>query len=566
MKKKNKVQRNLTYMFKTHSLSYIIKYFSIIPFVIILLVLLFTDGIITDYTCELFNLTERGAINSMLYKLMRLAVPVGLYALYTFIVFTSLRSKYYAYITDGRNYDKDHGLYEKTFTEMTQFYKEAEPHRKYTDEYPITNWRNCKGINFGYDPEGRAIFLKEDCEYNICVFGPPGSSKTAGFANVNAITFPGSCLIVDIKGDIYNYVKNIAKSKRKIARFCPDDPNAMNVSAHFDPLQGINKLSVTDRKLRIENIAIALIPDDGGKEGNYFPETARIYFQGVTHLLLHENPNVTFPEIVHAILQGNYAEWVFKTEASDCIEAKELLLSLKSNSEKNVSGAYQNLTKRLNVYSNPVLDELLSYKKGKMISVDMLDKGYDLYLQISEEHLTALGPLLSMIINTFSTEFLRRPDTSSGAKNRFILMMLDELSSLHLSYDLLNTVLSKARSKSILTAIITQNLPQLKRLYGQDGAESLLGNCHVQAVLGANDPSTAEYFSRKLGMKKDYKVTDTISNGTNSTKTYGKSVTIDDKVPVYRPEDVADLKSESQNILYIDGKYTFLRKLNCYKD
>lgn len=564
MNRKNKVYRSLTYMLKTHSLMYVINYFCVIPFVILLIVITLTKGYATDWICEVMELSERGSINALLYKLMRLAVPIGIYALYGFIVFTIIRSKYYSYLTGGRSYDKDHNLYEKTFTEMARFYQDNEPHRKYTDEYPITNWRNCKGINFGYDPEGRAIFLKEDCEYNICVFGPPGSSKTAGFANVNAITFPGSCLIVDIKGDIYNYVKNIAKSKRKIARFCPDDPNAIEVSAHFDPLQGINKLSVTDKKLRIENIAIALIPDDGGNEGNYFPETARIYFQGVTHLLLHENPRITFPEIVHAILQGNYAEWVFKTEESDCIEAKELLLSLKGNSEKNVSGAYQNLTKRLNVYSNPILDKLLTYEKGKMISVDMLDKGYDLYLQIMEEHLTAYGPLLTMIINTFSTEFLRRPDTSSGAKNRFILMMLDELSSLHLSYDLLNTVLSKARSKSILTALITQNLPQLKRLYGQDGAESLLGNCHVQAILGANDPSTAEYFSRKLGMKLDYKVTESINNG--KERTTGKSVHIDDKVPVYRPEDVADLKAESQNILYIDGKYTFLKKLNCYRD
>ena len=189
-----------------------------------------------------------------------------------------------------------------------------------------------------------------------------------------------------------------------------------------------------------------------------------------------------------------------------------------------------------------------------------------MYLQISEKHLTSYGPLLTMIINEFSSNFLERPDTSSGAKNRFVMMMLDELSSLHLSYDLLNTNLSKLRSKSILTAIITQNLPQLKRLYGADGAESLLGNCHVQAILGANDPSTAEYFSRKLGVKKDYRVTNSISNGANNTTTTGKSVTIDANVPVYRPEDVADLKSESRNILYVDGKYTFLKKLNCYKD
>ena len=562
--KKKKSKRSLLQMLSVYGAGYTASYFKVIQFILALIAIVITNKYIANLVCIMLGLTERGSFNEFLYNIVSITIPLALYAFWIFLFFTFARAKLYEYNTHGRKYSSDHAKYEKTFTEMSQFYNESEPHRLYTDEYPVQNWRDCQGINFGYDEDGRAISLKEDCEYNIAVFGPPGSSKTAGFCNVNAITFPGSCFVVDIKSDIYNYVS--AHSKRRIARFCPDEPDAVNISAHFDPFSGINKLSVTDRKLKIESIAVSLIPDDGGNEGNYFPKTARRYFRGATHLMLHENPHVTFPDVVHAILEGNYADWVYRAEESDCSEARELLLSLKGNNEKNVSGAYDNLTEKLNVYSNDVLDELLTHKKGKMLSIGVLNRGIDVYLQISEKHLTSYGPLLTMIINEFSSNFLERPDTSSGAKNRFVMMMLDELSSLHLSYDLLNTNLSKLRSKSILTAIITQNLPQLKRLYGADGAESLLGNCHVQAILGANDPSTAEYFSRKLGVKKDYRVTNSISNGANNTTTTGKSVTIDANVPVYRPEDVADLKSESRNILYVDGKYTFLKKLNCYKD
>ncbi len=250
--------------------------------------------------------------------------------------------------------------------------------------------------------------------------------------------------------------------------------------------------------------------------------------------------------------------------ASDCVEAKELLSPFFGNNEKNISGGYQTMCKRLNLYSDPVLDELLTFKKGCTISVDALDKGYDIYLQITEENLTAWGGLLTMVIESFSHDFLRRPDTSTGARNQFVLMMLDELSSLHLSYDLLNLNLSKLRSKSVLSAIILQNLPQLQRLYTPIGAESILGNCHVQAVLGANDTTTASYFSKKLGDKHDLKYSNSVSGSGSDKKS--SSNTNEVEVPVYKPADVSDIGANAENILCIQGKYTFLKKLNCYKD
>ena len=562
-RKKRIRHRSIGQMIEDYGFNYTLKYFCISKYAISFLIITLFHNILAELICKYFGLNERGSVNELFNNLITVSLPFVLYGLWIYLFFTSSRTKLYEYVTFGRSYYKDHNSFNKTYTELTEFYNEAEPHRFYTDKYPVQNWRKCKGICFGYDDNGHAIYLSADCEYNFAIFGPPGSSKTAGFCNVNAITFPGSCLIVDIKSDLYNYVQK--NSKRKIVRFCPDDPDALNISAHFNPLAGIDKMSVTDRKLKIDIMSISLIPDDGGNEGNYFPETARIIFKGVTHLLLFENPKTTFPDIIHAILQGYYADWVYRAQESNCLEAKELLLSLEGNSEKNVSGAYQNLTKRLEVYSNPVLDELLKPAKKNTLSIKTLDSGFDVFLQLSEKHLIAYGPLLTMLINSFSNDFLERPDTSSGAKNRHILMILDELSSLHLSYDILNQNLSKLRSKSVLTAIVTQNLPQLKRLYGQDGAEALLGNCHVQAILGSNDPTTSKYFSEKLGVKKDYRVTTSLSENNKST-TSGKSVDSSYTVPVFRPEDVADIKSENKNILCIDGKYTFLAKLNCYRD
>lgn len=73
-------------------------------------------------------------------------------------------------------------------------------------------------------------------------------------------------------------------------------------------------------------------------------------------------------------------------------------------------------------FSNPVLDELLS-NTGKCVSIKDIEKGYDVYLQISQEHLDAYSPLFTLLIQSFSTAFTRRPDSSTGIKNRSVLML-----------------------------------------------------------------------------------------------------------------------------------------------
>ena len=93
--------------------------------------------------------------------------------------------------------------------------------------------------------------------------------------------------------------------------------------------------------------------------------------------------------------------------------------------EKNVSDAYDALTTALVHFSNPILDQLLS-KGSNCVSIETLEKGYDVYLQIAQEHLDAYAPLFTLLIQSFSTAFTKRPDSSTGAKNRPILMLMDE--------------------------------------------------------------------------------------------------------------------------------------------
>ena len=161
------------------------------------------------------------------------------------------------------------------------------------------------------------------------------------------------------------------------------------------------------------------------------------------------------------------------------------------------------------------------------------------------------------MIQTLSTQFANRPDSTTGIKNRPILMLLDEFPQLTFSYDMINSSLSTLRSKSVIIMVIQQNMAQLEQKYQNTGARSIIGNCNYQIILGSNDTTSSETFSKTFGNKKILKWND--SGG-------GKKSISDGEEPVFPPAYFGDLPAEKKMVVYFKGKYCELKKINCYVD
>ena len=541
-------------MINDYGILYTLIYYRAHVYGSIALVLMIGNSLLTKLILMILGVHD---ISQFAYDMAKHYVLVISLALLMLMFFFHIRAKYYNRLT-GRYLGYDMRHYRRTFFELVDYFENAEPHKLDTSAFPECGWQVTDGLIFGKDGY-RIISIPSSSEANIAVFGPPGSGKTSGIAIINALRFQGSVLAIDIKGDIYNYVHN--HSNRKILRFAPDAPNALEISCHFDPLANFYDMSETDQKLYLENMATVLIADEGGNDGNYFTTRARKLFQGITQLILWENPHASFPDIVHKILTGNVIDWVTKAIDSDCDAAKELLASLYDNNVKNVSGAYDALTTALVHFSNPILDDLLT-GGTKSISIQNLEDGSDIYLQISQEHLDAYAPLFTLLIQSFSTAFTKRADSSTGVKNRPILMLMDEFPQLTFSYKMINSNLSTLRSKSVICMVIQQNLSQLEYRYQPAGTRSIIGNCNYQIILGSNDIESSETFSKLFGMKKVLKMGNTLTQAERPSAGYSSQET---EVRVFPPEYFGDLSFNSKMILYYKGKYAELTKLNCYQ-
>ena len=228
--------------------------------------------------------------------------------------------------------------------------------------------------------------------------------------------------------------------------------------------------------------------------------------------------------------------------------------------EKNAGGAYDTLTTALDMLSTPVLDVLLSNKHGRCISVKDLEAGYDIYLQVDQDHLDFYAPLFTALIESFLLQFMKRKDSANGAKNRPILCLLDEFDKMAFTYKMANTALSTLRSKSIVCDLLCQDRSQLEKKFGSEGARALIACCDYQLFFSSNDIESSEHYSRLFGKKKVLIQNNSISSNTNDNSSSGFSITQQEE-DIYKPQDFGTLPWSNEIIVYIKGKHARLKKL-----
>ena len=108
------------------------------------------------------------------------------------------------------------------------------------------------------------------------------------------------------------------------------------------------------------------------------------------------------------------------------------------------------------------------------MSLDDFENGYDIFLEIRENDLKQLAPLVSLIVDSFSLEILSRPDGVEGS-NTPILMLLDEFASFNRMPNVLELE-AKGRSKSCTCMILCQSFDQLFMHYSEHEVQTIVDN------------------------------------------------------------------------------------------
>ena len=544
-------------MVKKYGIWYSIKYYHLLIFSALAIVLFLIKDYLFQSICKLLNLTSE---KNVFYKLFSVATPVILAIIWLLIFLYVTRSKLYKYKT-GRNYYYDSTRYHRTFRELVDYFKDGDPMRMEPETLPTMKWQDSSGLIFGKFKKKLISFEPGKNGISAMVWGAPGDGKTTSTIITSCRQFglrkttsgklvqKGAVMVTDLKGDIYEANKKYRRIKRFSTIHWQD-------SAHYDPLVNARKMNTAERANFLENLAITIIPEESGADSKYFVDGARDFFTGIALYLLNKNNNIPFPDIIEQVVIGNYSKWVIEIMQSEDQSAQAYTNHFYGENEKNVSGTYSKLVSCARLFSTEVMKILLTNDEN-VISPTDLENCVDIYIQIDPNQITLMAPVIAMLYQSFMSAMLYRKEGQDPP----IAFVMDEFGQIPaMPVIAQSAALMRAYNCSLLFSC--QSLAMIEKHYGVAGRKLLMDCVKVNCFLSIMDPDTRDWASRLIGTKKVLK----ISNNEQQTQYgfSGRSVT-EAREKVFEPEEFGDLPNTEELIIYYKGKYIKAEKTYYFK-
>jgi type IV secretion system protein VirD4 len=345
---------------------------------------------------------------------------------------------------------------------------------------------------------GRQYLRHNGPEHVLC-FAPTRSGKGVGLVVPTLLTWPGSCIVHDIKGENWNLTSGFRALHGRVLLFDPTNRR----SAAYNPLMEVRRGEWEVRD--VQNIADVLVDPEGALEKrNHWEKTSHSLLVGaILHVLYAEedktlagvanflsDPKRPIEATLNAMMTtahlGNSGPHSVIASA-----ARELL----NKSENERSGVLSTAMSFLGLYRDPVIAEVTRRSDWQIRDLVEGRQPASLYLVVPPSDISRTKPLIRLILNQIGRRLTE--DLDAQKHRHRLLLMLDEFPALG-RLDFFESALAFMAGYGLKSFLIAQSLNQIEKAYGANN--SILDNCHVRVCFASNDERTARRVSDALGM------------------------------------------------------------------
>jgi len=348
-------------------------------------------------------------------------------------------------------------------------------------------------------------YLRHSGPEHVLAFAPTRSGKGVGLVIPTLLSWTGSAVIHDIKGENWELTSGWRGSFSNCMRFDPTDAS----SSRFNPLMEVRKGASEVRD--VQNIADILVDPEGSLERrSHWEKTAHALLVGVIlHVLYAEkdktlsgcakflsDPSRTFEKTLGVMLKTKHVEHSSGKHSVHLVvagAARELL----NKSENERSGVLSTALSFLGLYRDPVIAEVTSVSDWQISDLTRSNRPMSLYLVVPPSDLSRTKPLMRLVLNQIGR---RLTESMPESERRNILLMLGEFPALG-RLDFFESALAFMAGYGVRAYLIAQSLNQIEKAYGPNNA--ILDNCHVRIAFSTNDERTAKRVSEALGSKTE---------------------------------------------------------------
>ena len=342
----------------------------------------------------------------------------------------------------------------------------------------------------------RKDYLRHAGAEHVLFFAPTRSGKGVGAVIPTLLTWPGSTIVHDIKGENWTLTAGFRAQLGTVLLFDPTNP----ASSAYNPLLEVRPGQTEVRD--VQNIADILVDPEGSLDKrSHWEKTSHALLVGAILHVLYAEPDKTLAGVATflsdprrtieqtlAVMMRTAHLGEAGTHPVVASTARELLN--KSDNER--SGVLSTAMTFLGLYRDPVVAAVTARCDWRI--ADLVAGPCSLYLVVPPSDVSRTRPLIRLILN----QIVRRLTESLDgvAERQKLLLMLDELPVLG-RLDFLESTLAFMAGYGVRAFLITQSLNQIERAYGPNNA--ILDNCHVRVCFAANDERTAKRISEALG-------------------------------------------------------------------
>ena len=341
-------------------------------------------------------------------------------------------------------------------------------------------------------------YIRHDGPEHVLCFAPTRSGKGVGLVIPTLLTWAGSVIVHDIKGENFGLTAGWRARFSRVLRFDPTDADSDAYNPLLEVRRGPNE--VRD----VQNVADILVDPEGALEKrNHWEKTSHALLVGaILHVLYAEadktlagvanflsDPKRPIETTLRAMMTTPHLGKA-GTHPVIASAARELL----NKSENERSGVLSTAMSFLGLYRDPVVAQVTRRCDWRIRDLVDGHRPVTLYLVVPPSDISRTKPLVRLILNQVGRRLTE--ELEDKRKRHKLLLMLDEFPALG-RLDFFESALAFMAGYGIRSFLIAQSLNQIEKAYGVNNA--ILDNCHVRVSFAANDERTAKRVSDALG-------------------------------------------------------------------
>jgi type IV secretion system protein VirD4 len=410
-------------------------------------------------------------------------------------------------------------------------------------------------------PKSKRPFLVSKTFPHALIVAPTGRGKGVGFVIPNLLTYKGSAVVLDVKGENFRETSRFRASMGdKVFRFAPTDWD--RPTHRYNPLARIAAMTNPDRQqMELKLTAKLFLQTDNEKLSGLLAGGIDLFV--AAGLLAFERGVPTIGEIYRITASGGDKQKEYLKRATEVKNTSAKLIferMASTNNETLTSYLSLLMTSGLDTWDNRAIDAATATSDFSFR--DIRRRPHAIYLVVESEMIRPLAPLIRLFFSDLIASLqAQEPGTDEPWPVMIMLDEFDRLGKMPIVAESIKTL----RSFGGNLAIVTQTIPALDEIYGENTRRSLQGGAGVKLYLTPSEQKTIEELSQAIGKTTKRVVTRSRAVGRNPFE--GRSVSERTEDTPLLTEDQARRMDLDEVILVVDAQMPIrARRIKYFED